>query len=69
MKILKQLDKFHKSKAGLLVFALVELAIADGFFGLSVDRGNFFWYLLTLVFLIGTLKNLFKLIGKLVRKS
>lgn len=48
---------------GLLVFAAVELAIAYGFASLAIARGNFLWYLLALVFLIGTLRNLFKLIG------
>jgi hypothetical protein len=61
--MLKTLDKWHKSRLGLLVFGLLELAIAYGFASLSIDRGNFFWYLLTLVFLFGALQNLFRLIG------
>jgi hypothetical protein len=61
--MLKKLDKWHKTRLGLLVFALIELAIAYGFFSLSIDRGNFFWYLLTLIFLVGFLQNFFKLIG------
>ena len=67
--MIKQLNKFHETKPGLLVFLLVELAIADGFFSLSVDRGNFFWYLLTLVFLVGALRNFIKLIGVLFHVS
>jgi hypothetical protein len=61
--MIKQLDKWHQTKIGLLIFALVELAIAYGFVSLSIDRGNFWWYLLTLIFLVGALQNLFKLIG------
>ncbi|HEY5442136.1 MAG TPA: hypothetical protein VIJ68_01210 [Candidatus Saccharimonadales bacterium] len=64
-----QLDSWHKTKSGLLVFALIELAIAYGFIGLSIDRGNFLWYLLALIFLVGGLWNLFKLIGKLIHVS
>ena len=60
-----RLDKWHKTKPGLLVFALLELALAYGFVSLSIDRGNLFWYLLTLIFLVGFLQNLIKLIGKL----
>ena len=60
-----RLDKWHQTKLGLLVFALLELALAYGFVSLSIDRGNLFWYLLTLIFLIGFLQNLIKLIGKL----
>lgn len=66
--MLKKLDKWHKTRIGLLVFAIAELAIAYGFFSLSVDRGNFFWYLLTLVFLVGFLQNFFKLIGTFFKK-
>ena len=63
--MLNKLDHWHKTKLGLLVFALIELAIAYGFVSLSIDRGNPFWYLLTLVFFIGFLQNTVKLIGKL----
>jgi hypothetical protein len=63
--MINKLDKWHKTKLGLLLFGLAELAIAYGLGSLAIDRGNLFWYLLTLVFLIGTLQNFFKLIGKL----
>jgi hypothetical protein len=63
--MIRELDKWHYTKTGLLVFGLVELAIAYGFASLSIDRGNLWYYLLTLVFLIGTLRNLFALIGSL----
>lgn len=65
--MIKQFDKWHKTKTGLLVFCLVELAVAYGFASLSIDRGNLWWYLLALVFLVGALQNFFKLIGVLVR--
>ncbi len=63
--MINQLDRWHKTKLGLLAFGLVELAIAYGFMSLSIDRGNFLWYLLTLIFLAGSLQNLFKLASKL----
>lgn len=66
--MIKTLHRWHQSKLGLLVFGLVELAIAYGWAGLAIDRGGPWWYLLTLVFLFGALHNLFKLIGKLLRK-
>jgi len=56
-------DKWHQTRPGLLLFGVVELAIAYGFMLLSIDRGNFWWYLLTLIFLVGALQNLFKFIG------
>lgn len=61
--MMKQLDKWHKTRVGLLVFALVELSIAYGFASLAIDRGDLWWYLLTLIFLVGALQNLYKLIG------
>jgi len=62
----KQLDKFHKTKLGFLVFGIVELIIAYGFASLSIDRGNLWWYLLTLIFLIGSIQNFVKLIKKII---
>ncbi len=64
--MLKQLDIWHRTRSGLLVFALGELAIAYGLASLAIDRGNLLWYLLTLIFLVGALKNFTKLIGKLI---
>ena len=61
--MIKQLDKWHKTKTGLLVFGLIELALAYAFVSLSIDRGNFWWYLLTLLFLVGALQNLFRFLG------
>ncbi len=62
--MLNKLDKWHKTRVGLLSFGLVELAVAYGFASLAIDRGNIWWYLLTLAFLVGGLQNLIKLIGK-----
>jgi len=62
-----KLDSWHQTKLGLLAFAMVELAIAYGFGSLAVDRGNFLWYLLALLFLFGSVQNSAKLIGSVVR--
>ena len=65
----KSVDKWHHTKLGYLVFGLVELAIAYGFFSLSVDRGNFWWYILTLVFLVGALRNIVNFISAIVKRK
>ncbi len=57
------LAKWHQAKPGLLIFGLVELAVAYGWASLAIDRGNFLWYLLALIFFVGALQNIFKLIG------
>ena len=64
--MLKQLDAWHKTKIGLLVFAVLELGIVYIFVSLAIDKGNLLYYLLTLVFLFGSLQNLVKFVGKLV---
>jgi len=61
--MIEQLDKWHKTRLGLLVFGLAELVVAYGFASLAIDHGNLWWYLLALIFLFGGLRNLFKLIG------
>jgi hypothetical protein len=61
--MIEKLDKWHKTRTGYVVFALVELAIAYGFVSLAVDRGNLLWYLLSLIFFVGFLQNFFKLLG------
>lgn len=61
------LDKFHKTRAGHLVFGIVELAIAYGFASLAINSGAWWQWLLTLVFLVGALRNLVKLAISLSR--
>ncbi len=48
--MIKKLHNWHHTKPGWLVFGLGELAIAYGFASLAIDRGNLWWYLLTLIF-------------------
>ena len=67
--MIKQLDKWHKTKSGLLVFCLLELLIAYAFASLAIDRGNPLYYLLTLIFLVGSLQNLMKLIGSFTHEK
>jgi hypothetical protein len=59
----KQLDRWHKTRVGLFIFAIIELALAYMFVSLAIDKGSFLYYLLTLIFLVGGLQNIFKLIG------
>ncbi len=64
--MIRALHKWHQTKLGLLVFAIVELAVTYGFTSLAIDRGNLWWYILALIFLVGALQNFVKLIGKLI---
>jgi hypothetical protein len=67
--MLQKFHSWHQTKPGYLVFGLAELAIAYGFGSLAIDRGNVLWYLLALVFFVGALHNLFKLIGAMFHVS
>jgi hypothetical protein len=64
-----KLHQWHQTGPGLFLFGLVELAAAYGFGSLAIDRGNPWYYLLTLLFLIGVLQNLVKLIGRIFHVS
>lgn len=63
---MQKLAQWHNKKLGLLVFAVIELAIAYGFASWAIDNGNLWLYLLAIVFLIGFFQNLVKLIWKIV---
>ncbi len=58
--MIQKLDRWHKTRLGLLIVALVELALAYMFVSLAIDHGNLFYYLLALLFLVGSLQNFFK---------
>jgi hypothetical protein len=64
MTTINQLKNWHDKKLGLLLFTVIELSLTYGFGSLSIDRG-LVWYLPTIIFLIGGLKNFFKLVGTL----
>jgi hypothetical protein len=58
----KALDKWHKTRVGLLTFGLVELLLAYGAASWAVDSGNFLVYAATIILLVGGLQNLTKLV-------
>jgi hypothetical protein len=63
---MQQLDKWHKTRIGLLVFGLVELAAAYGFASWAIDSGSLWDWLFTILFFVGGVQNLVKLIIKVV---
>jgi hypothetical protein len=63
---MNNLKKWHDSRLGLIIFTLAELGLAYTFASLAIDQGNLLWYLLTLIFLVGGIRNFFKLIGILI---
>ena len=65
--MLKQIDQFHKTRGGYAIFALVELGLSYWLVSLAIDKGSLLFYLLALIFFVGFLQNLFKLIGTFIR--
>jgi hypothetical protein len=63
---MENLHVWHQRKRGLLIFGLVELALVYAFASLAIARGNLWYYGLALLFLIGGIQNLFKLIGNVI---
>lgn len=64
MNQIKSLARLYKtSRPYMLIGMIIEGAITYGFASLSIDRGNLWWYLLAIIFLIRTLKDLVRLIG------
>jgi len=53
-----------ESRVVNLVLSIMSLAISYGFASLAIDRGNFWWYLFSLVFFIFALKYLVKVIKR-----
>jgi hypothetical protein len=66
---LKKLDAFHKTKAGYLVFGLVELALAYLFFRLAANSGSLWEWALALLFFIGVLQNFGRLVAQLAARK
>ncbi len=64
MRGLAQLDTFHKTRGGYLVFGLAELALAYAAVLWAFDSGSLWLYMITLILIVGALQNFVKLVGK-----
>lgn len=69
MTILNRLDAWHQTKAGLLVFGLVELAGAYIFASWAINSGSLLDYFLAIMLLVGFIQNFVKLTSKLMRND
>lgn len=59
----QQFDAWHKTKTGRAVFGVLELAIALSLAFRALDTGSWWEYGFALLFFIGGVQNLVKLIG------
>lgn len=60
--MLQAVDKFHKTKSGYVIFGLVELALSYLCASFAVNSGSLWEWFLALIFLIGFLQNLVRLL-------
>jgi branched-subunit amino acid transport protein AzlD len=65
---LETLHEWKQTRKGLLTVGVLELLIAYGFASWAIDSGSLWLYLLTAIFLVGALQNLFKLIRLVVNR-
>lgn len=64
---MKKLIKLYKANRYVMLMSMIiEGLICYGFISLSIARGNLWWYLLALIFLVRTVKDLFRLIWSFV---
>ncbi len=63
------LARWHQTKTGHAVFGAIELAAAYVFALLAIDRGSWWWYALTIIFFVGGMQNVTKLVGKAIRRG
>ncbi len=57
------IDKFHKTRPGHLVFGLVELGLFTILVNLAIPSGDWWEWLLALIFLVGFLQNFVRMIA------
>ena len=67
--MLHKLDKFHETRIGLGLFALLGLAVAYIAMSWAIDSGSWFDYILALVAIIVFLQNGLKLIKVMRRRK
>jgi N-glycosylase/DNA lyase len=53
---------YARSKVFILIVALIQLVLSYGFISLAIDRGNLWWYILSIFFLVRTIKDIYRAI-------
>jgi hypothetical protein len=66
-RTVESLHNWHQTRLGLLIFGVVELALAYVLAARAWDTGSWWEYLFAFISLVGGVQNLSKLIWKLVR--
>ncbi len=62
-----RIDRWHKTRLGFAVFALVEAALCSVFASIAIDTGSLIAWTLTVILLFGTVVNLFQFLKKVIK--
>jgi len=65
---LAQLNTFHKTRIGYLVFGLIELGLSYLFLSLAINSGSLWQWGLAIILFIGFAQNIVKFITKVLHK-
>lgn len=66
MSFMRQLQSWHKTTLGHLVFGLVELSLAFLCVNLAIDSGSLWQWALTIILVVGFFQNFVRaILGKL----
>ena len=58
--VVQQLDTFHKTTTGFLVFGGLELLVAYAVASWAIDTGELWQYLIAIILLVGGVQNIVK---------
>lgn len=67
--MLQKLNQFHKTTAGYAVFGLIELGLAALLATLAIDSGSLWQWALTVVFALGVVNNIIRLLQKVMDRG
>lgn len=66
---IENIDKFHQTKKGKIVFGLIELALSYGVISRAIHTGSIWQYAVFAVLFVGGLNNLVKVFIRKNEKS
>jgi hypothetical protein len=58
----RSIDKFHRSRPGYLLFGLVEFLLAGYLLNRALESGDWWLWLLGIIFLVGFFQNMGRMI-------
>lgn len=68
-KLVERFETWHKTKLGYAVMGVLELAVAFALVSRAIDTGSIWQYFFAVIFFVGGLRNLYKLIHALICKK